>query len=179
MEARPVKGDLNMEAELANKIVSSLKGAGIDFITYVPETRLSQILPIIQKDDFFQLVPVASEAEAVSIAAGASLGGKQPAAYMEGPGIWVSSYNLLTVGIRYGVPLLLLVGYVGSLADKRNTFLYVEYGIKMTAQLESMGIEYEILRDGDNLETRVRDAVRMMNALKKPVALLFTGEFTL
>lgn len=107
------------------------------------------------------------------------MGGKQAAAYMEGPGIWVSSYNLLTVGIRYGVPLLLLVGYVGSLEDKRNTFLYVEYGIKMTAQLESMGIQYGVLRDGDNLETKIKDAVRMMNALKQPVALLFTGEFTI
>jgi len=168
-----------MEAELANKIVGSLKAAGINFITFVPETRLSEMLPIIQKDDFFQLVPVASEAEAVGIAAGASLAGKQPAAYMEGPGIWVSSYNLVTVGVRYGVPLLLLIGYVGSMADKRNTFLYVEYGIKMVAQLESMGIQYEILRDGDGLETKVADAVRMMNALKKPVALLFTGEFTI
>jgi sulfopyruvate decarboxylase TPP-binding subunit len=168
-----------MEAELANKIVGSLKAAGINFIPFVPETRLSEMLPIIQKDDFFQLVPVASEAEAVSMAAGASLGGKQSAAYMEGPGIWVSSYNLVTVGVRYGVPLLLLVGYVGSMADKRNTFLYVEYGIKMTAQLESMGIQYEILRDGNGLKTKVADAVRMMNALKKPVALLFTGEFTI
>jgi sulfopyruvate decarboxylase TPP-binding subunit len=168
-----------MEAELASKIVGSLKAAGINFITFVPETRLSEMLPIIQKDDFFQLVPVASEAEAVSIAAGASLAGKQPAAYMEGPGIWVSSYNLVTVGVRYGVPLLLLVGYVGSMADKRNTFLYVEYGIKMVAQLESMGIQYEILRDGNGLEAKITDAVRMMNALKKPVALLFTGEFTI
>ncbi len=168
-----------MEAELANKIVGSLKAAGVNFITFVPETRLSEMLPIIQKDDFFHLVPVASEAEAVGIAAGASLGGKQAAAYMEGPGIWVSSYNLVTVGIRYGVPLLLLVGYVGSMADKRSTFLYAEYGLRMTAQLESMGVEYQILRDGDNLETKVADAVRMMNAIKRPVALLFTGEFTI
>jgi sulfopyruvate decarboxylase TPP-binding subunit len=168
-----------MEAELASKIVSSLKSAGINFITYVPETRLSEMLPIIQKDDFFRLVPVASEAEAVSIAAGASLAGKQSAAYMEGPGIWVSSYNLVTVGIRYGVPLLLLIGYVGSMADNRNTFLYAEYGVRMTDELESMGILYEILRDGDKLETKVADAVRMMNAVKKPVALLFTGEFTI
>jgi sulfopyruvate decarboxylase TPP-binding subunit len=168
-----------METELAQKIVGSLKAAGINFITFVPETRLSEILPIIQKDGFFQLVPVASEAEAVSIAAGASLGGKQCGVYMEGTGVWVSSYNILTVGVRYGVPMLLLVGYVGSMADKRNTFLYAEYGVKMIAQLESMGVEYQILRDGDGLEGKIADAVRMMHALKKPVALLFTGEFTI
>ena len=54
-----------MEKELAGKIVTSLKKAGVSFITFVPETRLSQILPYIQEDNFFQLVPVASEAEAV------------------------------------------------------------------------------------------------------------------
>ncbi|MGH7825411.1 MAG: thiamine pyrophosphate-binding protein [Candidatus Binatia bacterium] len=167
-----------MEPSLAKKIVTSLKEAGISFITYVPETRLSQILSFIQEDNLFQLVPVASEAEGVSIAAGASMGGRQSAAYMEGPGVWVSSYNLLTVGIRYGVPILLIVGYVGSFEDKRNTFLYVEYGIKMKAQLESLGMQYEILRNGDNLDIKIKDAVRMMNALKQPVALLFTGEFT-
>jgi sulfopyruvate decarboxylase TPP-binding subunit len=136
------------------------------------------MLPIIKQDDFFQLVQVSSEAEAVGIAAGASLGGKRAAAYMEGTGVFVSSYNILTIGVRYGVPLLLLVGYVGSMADKRNTFLYADYGIKMRAELESMGIEYQILADGDKLETKVADAVRMTHALKKPVALLFTGEFT-
>jgi len=164
-----------METALAEKIVISLKKAGVSFITYVPETRLSQILPFIKEDSFFNLIPVASEAEAVSIAAGASMAGKQSAAYM----VWVSSYNLLTVGIRYGVPLLLLVGYVGSMEDHRNTFLYVEYGIKMKAQLESLGMQYVTLTSGDNLETKIKDAVRMMNALKQPVALLFTGDFTI
>jgi hypothetical protein len=61
----------------------------------------------------------------------------------------VSCYNIVTVGVRYGVPMLLLVGYVGSMADRRNTYHYVEYGIKMTDQLEALGVEYQILRDGE------------------------------
>jgi len=71
------------------------------------------------------------------------------------------------------------VGYVGSMEDHRNTFLYVEYGIKMKAQLESLGMQYVTLTSGDNLENKIKDAVRMMNALKQPVALLFTGDFTI
>jgi sulfopyruvate decarboxylase TPP-binding subunit len=167
-----------MEAALAQKLVGGLKAAGIDFITFVPETRLSEMLPLIEHDEAFTLVPVASEAEAVGIAAGAALGGKKCGVYMEGTGVWVSCYNIVTVGVRYGVPMLLLVGYVGSMADQRNSYLYVEYGIKMTQQLEALGVEYQILRDGDGLEAKIADAVRTMHALKKPVALLFTGEFT-
>lgn len=167
-----------METEITKRVVNGLREAGINFITYLPETRLSQMLPLLREDRSFQLVPVASEAEGVSIAAGASLAGKLAAAYMEGPGVFVSSYNLLTVGIRYGVPLLLLVSNVGSFEDKRNTFVYVQYGTKMASQLEALGIQYQILKDGENIETKIKDAVRMMHALKLPVALLFTGEFT-
>jgi hypothetical protein len=95
-----------VEPELASKLVNGLKLAGINFVTYLPETRLSQILPLMREDRSFQLAPVASEAEGVSIAAGAALGGKQVASYMEDTGIFVSTYNLLTVAERFGVPML-------------------------------------------------------------------------
>jgi len=167
-----------MKPDHAQKVVSALREAGIDFVTYLPETRLSEILPVLQADSSFTLVPVTSEAEAVGIAAGASLGGKQPAVYMEGTGVFVSAYNLLTVGERYGIPMLLLVAFIGSMADQRSTFLYSHYGTKMVPQLEALGIQYEILKDTHEIETKIRNAVRMMHALKQPVALLFTGEFT-
>jgi sulfopyruvate decarboxylase TPP-binding subunit len=62
-----------MKIELAKRTVAGLKQAGINFVSYIPETRLSEILPVMKADDFFVLAPVASEAEAVGIAAGAAL----------------------------------------------------------------------------------------------------------
>jgi len=44
--------------------------------------------------------------------------------------------------------------------------------------LESMGIQYRVIEDGIRLEEKIKEAVRMMHALKLPVALLVTGEFT-
>jgi sulfopyruvate decarboxylase subunit alpha len=167
-----------MNAELAKRTVAALKAAGIDFVSYLPETRLSEILPLMAADGSFHLVPVASEAEAVGIAAGAALGGKRAAVYMEGTGLFVSTYNLLTIGARYGVPMLLLVAYVGSFEDQRNSYLFSHYGNKTKGILEILGIQYSIIESGDRLETQIQDAVRMMHALKLPVALLFTGEFT-
>jgi len=168
-----------MDNALAQGLVHALREAGVNFVTYVPETRLSQILPLMQSDKSFQMVPVGSEAEGVSIAAGAALGGKIVASYMEGTGVYVSCYNILTVGVRYGVPMLLLVSYVGSFEDHRNSFLYVQRGIKLIPQLEALDVQHQVIRNGDNLERNVENAVRMMNALKQPVALLFTEEFTL
>jgi sulfopyruvate decarboxylase TPP-binding subunit len=80
-----------MELELAEKIVGALKEAGISFVAYLPETRLSQIMPVLREDGSFMVVPVANESEGVSIATGASLGGRPAAVYMEGSGVYVSS----------------------------------------------------------------------------------------
>jgi sulfopyruvate decarboxylase subunit alpha len=168
-----------MDDELAAHTVKYVAEAGIDFITYLPETRLSQILPLLEQEKACQLIPVASEAEAITIASGAALVGKQSACYMEGTGLFVCSYNLLTVSVRLGVPLLLLISYVGSFADRRNSFRFAPTGIRTEQQLKTLNIEYQIIENSADLQTRLGDAVRMMNALKQPVALLFTGDFTL
>ena len=141
-----------MTDELAKRIVSSLKVAGINFVTYLPETRLSQIIPLLRDDPDLELIAVSSEQEAVTIAAGATLGGKQAAVYMENTGIYVSSYSLLTVGKQLGVPVLLIVGYLGGVPDQRNSFLYATIGKHTIPVLQGMGIDYMLLEDGVNLE---------------------------
>jgi sulfopyruvate decarboxylase TPP-binding subunit len=168
-----------MKEELARRLVQGLKDAGINFVTYLPETRLSQIVPLIRDDPEMQLVATASEQEAVTIAAGATLGGKQAAVYMENTGVYVSSYTLLAVGKQLGVPLLLIVGYLGGVPDQRNSFLYATIGKHTIPVLEGLGIEHRVLEDGEKLETKINDAVRGMNALRAPMALLFAGEFSL
>ena len=167
-----------MESELARDTVEQVMAAGINFVTYLPETRLAQILPLLERQKACQLIPVASEAEAITIASGASLVGKQSACYMEGTGLFVCSYSLLTVSVRLGVPLLLLISYVGSFADQRNSFRFAPTGIRTEEQLKTLNIEYQVIESSADLPIRIRDAVRMMNALKQPVALLFSGDFT-
>jgi sulfopyruvate decarboxylase TPP-binding subunit len=144
----------------------------------LPETRLSQILPLIRDDPEMELIAVANESEAVTIAAGATLGGKQAAVYMENTGIYVSSYSLLTVGKQLGVPLLLVIAYLGGVPDLRNSFLYATIGKHSLPVLQGMGIDHMVLNDGDKLEVRVKDAVRAANSLRSPYALLFAGEFS-
>lgn len=166
-----------MKDNVAQRLVSALKESGIDFIAYLPETRLSRIVPIVRSDSHFKVVPTTSEAEAVSIAAGAALSGHRAAVYMEGTGVYVSAYSLVSVGERFGVPMLLLVSYVGSFADKKNSSAFSHYG-RAAKLLEALGIEYQIVSRAEDLEEQIDDAIRTMNSLKLPVALLFTGEFT-
>jgi phosphonopyruvate decarboxylase len=167
-----------MKDELARRLVQSLKEAGVNFVTYLPETRLSQIVPLIRNDPQIELIPVANESEAITIAAGATLGGKQAAVYMENTGIYVSCYSLLTVGRQLGVPLLLVVAYLGGVPDLRNSFLYATIGQHSIPVLDGLGIDHQILTDGEKLEIKIKDAVRAANSLRSPYALLFAGEFS-
>src|SRR3954447_20950786 len=167
-----------MQTELAVRMVTGLGDAGIDFMSYLPESRLSQILPLMRKDQRFMLAPAASEADAVSVAAGATLAGKQSACYMESTGIFVAAYQLVVVALHLRVPVLLLVGHLGGFDDQRNSFLYSLPGRRLIPQLNALDIEHSIVKDGDNIEADIKTAVRTMNALREPVALVFTGDFT-
>ena len=167
-----------MRDDLAKRLVQSLKSAGINFVTYLPETRLSQIIPLLRDDPDLELIAVSSEQEAVTIAAGATLGGKQAAVYMENTGIYTSCYSLLTVGKQLGVPLLLVIAYLGGVPDLRNSFLYATIGKHSIPVLNGLGVDHTLLEDGDKLEVKIKDAVRAANSLRAPYALLFAGEFS-
>jgi sulfopyruvate decarboxylase TPP-binding subunit len=167
-----------MQPELATRIVAGLREAGIDFVSYLPESRLSQILPLMRSEAGFKLAPAASEADAVSVAVGATLGGKQAACYMESTGIYVSCYQLVVVALHLRVPVLLLVSHLGGFDDQRNSFLYSLPGRRLIPQLKALDIEHRVLENGVNLETNIKSAVRTMNSLREPVALIFTGDFT-
>lgn len=163
---------------LAVELVRGLKNAGIDFVTYLPETRLSQIVPLIRDDPEMELVQTASEQEAVTIAVGATLGGKQAAVYMESTGLFVSSYSLLVTGKQLGVPLLLVVGHLGGVNDQRNSFLYSAIGRHTIPVLEALDIGHLEIDEGEGLETLIADGARTARARRSPFALLFSGEFS-
>src|SRR5881296_2851470 len=136
-----------MKDELAKRLVQGLKSAGINFVTYLPETRLSQIVPLIRDDPEMELIAAASEQEAVTIAAGATLGGKQAAVYLENTGLYVSSYSLLTVGKQLGVPILLVTAFLDGFPDQRNSFLYATINRHTIPLLQGLGIDYIVLED--------------------------------
>lgn len=167
-----------MTPELAQRLVAALKEAGIDFISFLPESRLSDIIPLVRDDPSFMLVRTCHEGTALTLACGAALGGKHPAVYTEGTGFVLSMYNLESVAMQFGLPILYLISYVGSPGDKANSFTFSLWGRRLEAQIQSLGLQYRILEDGQNLETRVLDMARAAQSAKMPACLLFTGEFT-
>jgi sulfopyruvate decarboxylase TPP-binding subunit len=167
-----------MTPALAADLVAALKGAGVDFISYLPESRMRALVPLIHADESFTAVRTAHEGSAVAIAAGAALVGKTAAVYMEGTGLMLSLYHQQGTAIRCGLPLVYLVSHIGSVADQRNTITFSGYGVRTEPLLQAMGLQYDVVDSGRDLAGRVANVVRAARAAKQPAALLFTGEFT-
>jgi phosphonopyruvate decarboxylase len=163
---------------LAGDLVDAMKAAGIDFVSYLPESRMRALVPLIHADPAFTVVRTAHEGSAVAIAAGAALVGRMPAVYMEATGLMLSLYHQQGTAVRCGLPVVYLVSYVGSVADKRNTITFSGYGARTEPLLAAMGLQYDVVDSADGLAGRVANVVRAARAAKQPAALLFTGEFT-
>lgn len=163
---------------MAERMVNGLKAAGVSFITYLPESRMSDILPLLEQDDYFTLVRTSHEGDAVSIACGALLAGKQAAVYTETAGVVIAIYHLHAAAINLGLPLVVLCSHVNTPQDKANNWIYSGWGNKFVPLLQLMGVPYQVIEKGGDVEERIADMVRAANADKLPAFLLLTGDFT-
>ncbi|HKU14935.1 MAG TPA: thiamine pyrophosphate-binding protein [Steroidobacteraceae bacterium] len=167
-----------MTPELAQRLVAGLKDAGINFVSYLPESRLSDIIPLIRDDPDFTMISTCHEGTAVTLACGAALVGKRTAVYCEATGFVQAMYNLQSMAMQFGLPVLFLISYTGSPGDKANSLSFSLWGRLLEAQIRTLGLQYRVLEDGHDLETRVSDMAWAAQFSKMPTCLLFTGEFT-
>jgi sulfopyruvate decarboxylase subunit alpha len=168
-----------MDAALAERVVEGLRQAGIDFFSLLPESRLRQVVALVEADDRFTVVRAAHEGTAVGIACGAALAGRRAAISMEATGFFASAYSLISTGIQFGLPLLFLISYVGSPGDHGSSYTFSRWGRQIERQIGILGLQYSVLEHGDRLEHRIVEMARAAQDAKYPAAVLFTGEFTI
>ena len=168
-----------MDAALAEGLVNGLRQAGIDFFALLPESRLQQVIGLVEADDRFTVVRAAHEGTAVGIACGAAFAGRRAAVSMEATGFFASAYSLISTGVQFGLPLLFLVSYVGSPGDHGSSYTFSRWGRQIERQIASLGLQYAVLEHRERVEQRVVEMARAAQDAKSPAALLFTGEFTI
>ena len=167
-----------MKDELAKRLVQGLKSAGINFVTYLPETRLSQIVPLIRDDPEMELVAVSSEQEAVTIAVGADPR-RQASRRLHG------KHRHLRVELQLARDRQAArragafdCRFPGRCARSAQQFSLCDHRQPHDSGAARIGYRVKVLEDGEKLEIKISDAVRAANALRAPYALLFAGEFS-
>jgi sulfopyruvate decarboxylase subunit alpha len=158
-----------MRTEVTRAIVDGLKEAGIDFVSYLPETWMHDVYDAVLGDDGFEVVLGTNEGECVAICAGAWLGGRKPVAIFENSGLRVAAETLARLGIGHGIPALMIMPFRGDLGDK--DWWAQPHGHTLVPMLEALGVRYRIVRDAADVTSSIVRAWETLHSSKSPVAV--------
>jgi sulfopyruvate decarboxylase TPP-binding subunit len=146
-----------------------LRGAGFDFFTGVPDSTFKRLLCELEERPEFAYVPAVSENVAVGIAAGAHLGGRTPAVFMQNAGLALAVNALASLAILYRIPMLLVVGWRGH--DGGDSPEHRITGAVTLPLLDLLGVPAFVpARDG--VDAELARAVAAMHAQSRPIALV-------
>ena len=164
--ARP--GAPQYHLDRAEAFYRALRGGGVDFAAYVPDSLLDPIELLLEQDDEVETIVCSREDEGVAIAMGAYLGGKTPVALMEGSGLGMSGL-ILARGMIQRTPLLLIASHnrvLGEQFDYHGATRLVGEGT-----LQGLGIPYLVINDPNMIETAVSEALLTVKGQRLPVGL--------
>jgi sulfopyruvate decarboxylase TPP-binding subunit len=164
----------DMNTEAANEALHALIESGIDFAACLPDSAFQELYLPLSTEAKIDYIQVANEGDGVGICMGAWLGGKKPVLIMENTGFAVTPYALMRGPIPFGVPMLLLIAHRGGFHDQR--WFSVPMGWGTAPLLEAMRISYEYVTHKGDIRTAIQGAVKSMNSIQAPVAVVFAGE---
>lgn len=163
-----------MKSEAAKAAHEALLKSGVNFVACLPDSAFQELYLPLSEDPKITYLQVASENDGVGVCMGAWLGGMKPALLIENTGFTLGTYALLRGPMAFGVPMLLLISHRGDLGDER--WFSVPFGWGTKPLLESMRITQRTVEKTAEVSGAITNAVKSMNSMQAPVAILFSGE---
>lgn len=156
----------------AREILAALQEAEIDLVASVPDEKLGDLLWLLHRQTDLIHVPLCREEEGIGVCAGAHLGGKRAAIFMQNGGLLNSCNGLTTTALQFEVPMLLLVYYAGDIGDRG----FATVGSVTEPVLQALGIRYYILREREQIRWTIKGAQVLAEESERPVAVLLTKD---
>ncbi len=153
-------------------ILDELKRCGITHIVWLPDSEVRFMYDDMMSQHDIALVPVCREGEAIPIAAGLTLGGKNPVVLHQNSGLFEAGDSVRGLGIDLPLPLLMLIGYEGWW---RDTPVTDSAAIFTTPILDAWGIKHYLVENNEDVE-KISLAYQETHKTNKPVAVLITRE---
>jgi len=154
----------------ARALHRALRVGGVNFAVYLPDSIFDALEERLERDPDIQTVVCAREDEGLAIAMGAVLGGKVAVALMESSGIGLSGL-ILARGLIQRTPVLLLAGHDPVLGGQFD--YHAATRLVGQAVLDGLHIPYLAIRDAEQIEPVVREALLTIRGQRVPVALFF------
>lgn len=102
------------------QLVDALAAAGVSHVVWIPDSHLGTWEPALRDSPRIELVRVCREGEAIGVAAGLLLGGKQPIVLMQCTGFFEAGDALRNVVHDMKLPLFVVVGVRSWLAHQQK-----------------------------------------------------------
>lgn len=156
----------------AGRVIDEFKKCGITHIVWLPDSETRFIYEAAMSQSDFTVVPVCREGEAIAIAAGLMLGGKEPVVLHQNTGFFESGDSVRGLALELQLPLLLLIGYRGWCQDSAMTD---SAGIFLEPILDTWGIKHYLIKTDEDVE-KISLGFREAYETRKPVAILIARE---
>jgi sulfopyruvate decarboxylase TPP-binding subunit len=157
---------------MADKILKELRRCGITHVIWLPNTETEFIYKAVIRSPGFTLVPVCREGEAIAIAAGLILGGKEPIVMHQNTGFFESGDSVRGLVLDLNLPLLILIGYRGW---QRNSALTDSAAIFIEPILAAWGIKHYLVETDEDVE-KISLGFKEAHEFQKPIVILIAGE---
>jgi sulfopyruvate decarboxylase TPP-binding subunit len=119
------------------------------------------------------LVPVCREGEAIAIAVGLMLGGKEPVVMHQSTGFFESGDSIRGLALNLKLPLVLIIGYRGW---RRDAPLTDSAAIFIEPILDAWGIKHYLVETDEDVG-QISVAYKEAHKTSKPVAILVGKEY--
>jgi phosphonopyruvate decarboxylase len=154
---------------LGRQFLVLLERHGYDFFTGVPCSLFEAVTRILDEEPRYGYVSAVREDDALGLAAGAYLGGRQPVVLMQNSGLGVSVNAIVSLHQIYDIPALIVVSWRGR--DGGDAPEHRIMGRVMAPFLELLAIPFEVL-DPSAIDAQLRSLTRTMRDTRRPVALI-------
>jgi sulfopyruvate decarboxylase alpha subunit len=162
----------------AHTLLAAFRAEDIHHLVFLPDTVMGRLLALAeaQEDDYFTLVNVHREEEAVGILAGLYLGGQRGAMLVQSSGLGNALNALGSLAMAYRIPFPLLVSLRGELGEFNPAQLHM--GRAVPGCLDALTIQHVTLQTEINLETIVEGALKTCFTAEEPLGILLSAQLT-
>jgi sulfopyruvate decarboxylase subunit alpha len=157
--------------DVNDQVHAALVKAGVRLVATLPDDWLNGLIRRMAGDDVIRHIPVAREAEAIAICAGAFFGGVRSAAIIGNTGLLTCTGEMATLCLRHAIPVFCVVSERGSIDDH---MVYQEVqGRRTIPLLRAYDFPYRVIDNPDDIEA-IPDAYEWHRLQKRPFVLFLT-----
>ncbi len=158
-------------------ICAGLQASRCREVVYVPDSPLSHILRVLERDYPEVRTTLATrEEEAVGIAAGLYFGGARPVLMMQSSGLGNTLNALGSLLIAYQVPALFIVSLRGDAGEWNSA--QVPMGRAVPAVLDAFGVQHLFIERPETAEETIRAVAALAFGTRQPAACLLPRRLT-